>query len=291
MTLTVKHELGHEEFERLCQALAQKIIAPGVKVFGMGKDGAREVTYEGKAPYPSAQEPWSGNWIIQAKFHDTLQLGPNEARRCLVADLDDELHKITDKYQYNCSNYILITNVSLTPAFQTGTRDKIDNVIVPKYEALIKNIHVWGADEVCRFLDGLAEIRQSYAHLLVPGDVIARLIKFIDARESDLDVLVGLYCEGCFNHEQYAALDDAGDVDDKRIALQRVFVDLDVELPDLPKEESAQEKLPRWLKQAAEDENRTSALSYLLDDSLAWIFHASQPDTPSEADFACSLTT
>ena len=26
-------------------------------------------------------------------------------------------------------------------------------------------------------------------------------------------------------------------------------------------------------------------------DCLAWIFHASQPDTPSEADFACSLTT
>ncbi len=67
-------------------------------VYGMGKDGAREATFHGKAPYPSKEERWDGSWIFQAKFHDVQQIGPVEARRQLLADIDDELSKITKKY-------------------------------------------------------------------------------------------------------------------------------------------------------------------------------------------------
>ncbi len=110
--------LGHEEFERLSQALVQQIIGPGAKVYGMGSDGAREATFQGKAPYPSKEEQWDGSWIFQAKFHDIQQIGPKEARRSLLAEFDDELLKITKKYRHPCDNFILITNVSLTPVFQ-----------------------------------------------------------------------------------------------------------------------------------------------------------------------------
>ena len=64
------------------------------------------------------------------------------------------------------------------------------------------------------------------------GDIIARLLGFLEWEDSGLDELVKLYCRGCFDHEQYAALDDAGDVDDERVALQRVFIDLDVNWGD-----------------------------------------------------------
>ena len=260
--------LGADEFERLCQSLVQQIIGPGAKIYGMGKDGSREVTFQGKAPYPSNEEQWDGNWIFQAKFHDVQQIGPKEARKSLVADIDDELSKITEKYGYACDNFILMTNVSLTPVFQRGTKDKIDIEIIPTYRHAIKHIHVWGAEEICRFLDANPGIRQSYAHFLVSGDIIARLLGLVEREETDLDELVKLYCQGCFDHEQYAALDDAGDVDDERVALQRVFIDLDVKPPALPNDPQVLERLPEWLKQAAEDEDRTSALSYLLDDSI-----------------------
>ena len=108
--------LGADEFERLCQSLVQQIIGPGAKVYGMGKDGSREATFQGKAPYPSNEEQWGGNWIFQAKFHDVQQIGPKESRKSVVADIDDELSKITEKYEYACDNFILMTNVSLTPA-------------------------------------------------------------------------------------------------------------------------------------------------------------------------------
>ena len=260
--------LGADEFERLCQSLVQQIIGPGAKVYGMGKDGSREATFQGKALYPSNEEQWDGNWIFQAKFHDAHQIGPTKARKHLVGDIDDELSKITEKYKYACDNFILMTNVSLTPVFQKGTKDRIDTEIVPKYRHAIKHIHVWGAEEICRFLDANPDMRQSYVHFLVSGDIIARLLGLIEREETDLDELVKLYCQGCFDHEQYAALDDAGDVDDERVALQRVFIDLDVKPPSLPNDPQVLERPPKWLKQAAEEEDRTSALSYLLDDSV-----------------------
>ena len=234
----------------------------------MGSDGSREATFEGKAPYPSKEEQWGGHWIFQVKFHDIQQIGPKEARRRLLVELDDELSKITEKYKHPSDNFILMTNVSLTPAFQKGIKDRIDNEIIPKYHHVIKHIHVWGAEEICRFLDAYPGIRQTYAHLLVSGDIIARLLRLIEREETDLDELVKLYCQGCLDHEKYAALDDAGDVEDERIALQRVFIDLDAKPLRLPQDPQALERLPEWLKQAAADDERSSALSYLLDDSI-----------------------
>ena len=260
--------LGSEEFEHLCQALVLEIIGHGAKVYGMGKDGAREATFHGKAPYPSATEQWDGDWIFQAKFHNIQQIGPKESRMALLAELDDELSKITEKYEHPCDNYILMTNVSLTPVFQKGTKDTIDNEIIPKYQPRIKHIHVLGAEEICRHLDSHTGVRQTYLQFLVSGDIIARLLEMLEQEKTDLDELVKLYCQGCFDHEQYALLDDAGDVEDDRISLQRIFIDLDVEPPTLSQEQQVSERLPEWLKQAAEDESRNSALSYLLDDYI-----------------------
>jgi len=72
--------LGHEEFERLCQSLVQIIIGSGVKVYGMGRDGSREATFKGKAPYPSKEEQWDGGWI----FRDFLICSGNAKTSCIV---------------------------------------------------------------------------------------------------------------------------------------------------------------------------------------------------------------
>ena len=263
--------LGSEEFEHLCQSLVQQVIGPGAKVYGMGSDGSREVTFSGRAPYPSATECWDGDWIFQAKFHDVQTLGPTKARQSLLRDLDTELSAIVHKYKHPCDNFILMTNVPLTPVFPKGIKDKIDQEILPRFRDAIRHIHVWGADELCRFLDGHPAVRTTYVSLLVGGDIVARLLGLLEARETDLDELMRLYCHGCFVHEQSAALDDAGDVEDKPVELERVFVDLDVK-PSKPWSDPAlAEHLPEWLKQATEDEERISALSYLLDDSLEGI--------------------
>lgn len=156
------NQLGNMEFERLCQSLLKEIIGNGTTTFGAGKDGAREATFNGKAPYPSTSEQWDGQWIFQAKFHDTEILGTDKARKMVLTDLKAELNTIAKKYKYNCDNYILITNVPLSSVYNTGNHDRITKEIVPMYRDDIKNIHVWGADELYGYLDKYSEIRKAF---------------------------------------------------------------------------------------------------------------------------------
>jgi hypothetical protein len=220
--------MGSKEFEHLIQALLKVVIGSGTTTFGDGPDGGREATYSGLAPYPSPAEQWDGEWIFQAKFHDTRQIGPETARKQIVADLRSELEKITVKYKRRCNNYILATNVRLSATHASGTHDKISKEIIPDFCQKIPNIHVWGYDDVARLLDGNPAIRQTYLHLVSPGDLIAELLERRLQKRSALAESVLLYVTSTFNNEQYAQLDQAGEIAERPMPLRRVYVDLDV---------------------------------------------------------------
>lgn len=221
--------LGHGEFEDLVQALLKMIIGLGTITFGDGPDGGREATYSGKAPYPSQSEQWEGEWVFQAKYHNTRQVGPEVARRSVLNDLKSELQRITGKSGRRCDNYILATNVPLSSVPRVGTHDRIAREVVPEFLQTIQHIHVWGYDDISRFLDTFPEVRQSYFHLISPGDLIAELMDRNKAGRSALAEVVQLYAAACFDTEQYAQLDQAGDVAEKPIPLRRVFIDLFVQ--------------------------------------------------------------
>ena len=220
--------LGDQEFEHLVQALLKKIIGAGTTTFGDGPDGGREATYTGSAQYPSQTENWSGNWIFQAKFHNTRLIGPDKARKQVLSDLRSELDKIVNKYGRSCDNYILATNVPLTSVPELGAHDKIAQTIVPDFLDRIPNIQVWGYDDIARFLDGSPEIRQTYLHLITPGDLIAELMDRSKAKKSSLAEAVLLYVRTSFEREQYAQLDQAGEIGERPMPLRRVFIDLNV---------------------------------------------------------------
>ena len=260
------NNFGAQKFELLSQNLVQQIIGYGAKVYGMGKDGAREATFKGKANYPSDKENWDGDWIFQAKFHDIQQIGVKEARSLIFRELDDELKIITEKYKHPCNNYILITNVPLSPVYKTGLKDRIDNLIIPKYKKHVQNIHVWGAEEICSFLDIFQDIRHRYSDLLVSGDIISKLMGIVMGEKDDLDEKVKLYCQGSYMYESAASLDDAGDVDDQNIDLQKIFIDLNVKLSTRVDYEV--DSIPEWMKRAYKEEEKNTALSYILDDSI-----------------------
>lgn len=154
------NQLGSDKFEQLVQSLLKGIIGPGTITFGAGKDGAREAVYQGKAPYPSVNENWEGNWIFQVKFHET-QLGIEKARTSTRREIRSELEKIVRKYAHPCDNYIFVTNVPLSGVYQSGDHDFIQSDIKPQFPS-IKNIHIWGADEIYRFLDQYQSIRSAF---------------------------------------------------------------------------------------------------------------------------------
>lgn len=60
--------LSTRSFEKLVQDIAIAVIGLQVLVFGDGRDGGREATFEGPTSYPDTSDPWVGYGVIQAKF-------------------------------------------------------------------------------------------------------------------------------------------------------------------------------------------------------------------------------
>jgi shikimate kinase len=222
--------MGDEQFEHLIQALLKRVIGLGTTTFGAGPDGGREATFSGAAPYPSSQKGWTGSWIFQAKFHNIQRIGAEKARAAVISDLKSELHKICFKYKKKFDNYILATNVPLSSVDEVGTHDKIAADIIPEFTKHIKNIHVWGYDDLSRFLDVHSDVRQPYLHLITPGDLIAELMDRSLSAKSHLAETIQLYARASSETEQYSQLDQAGEIGEKPIPLRKVFVDLDVKV-------------------------------------------------------------
>jgi len=252
--------LGSTEFERMVQALLKEVIGSGTITFGAGRDGAREATYQGSAPYPSTTARWDGTWIFQAKFHDTDLLGVDKARKAVLKDLETELDKIVLKYRRHCDNYILVTNVPLSGVAGSGTLDVIADKIIPQHSGEISNVHVWGADDINRLLEKYPAVRNAYLHFMVAGDLIAQLI---DARQRSLDDLaltIRSYLNVTFTREQHAQLDQAGDVSDDQLPLQQVFFDLNSEVePEYRKYYAANESMRARVASQEAEIDRTAA--------------------------------
>jgi hypothetical protein len=231
------NRLGAAEFENLVQALIKEIIGDGTITFGAGPDGAREATYEGSAPYPSSTDQWSGTWIFQAKFHDTELQGTDKCRKALIKDVEGELEKIINKYNFSPDNYIVATNVPLSPAHESGTLDTIHRTVFSKYRDNIKRLAIWGADDINRFLEKYPNVRTSYLHLIVPGDLIAWLMDERQRNDDEIATTMEAYLRGMFGREQNAQLDQAGDVADEPVKLQQVFFELHATLSSQPQNE------------------------------------------------------
>ena len=62
-------ELGTRAFEQLAAALAISVVGNGIEVFGSGKDGGREATFDGRIPWTTEQggSTWNGYTVFQAK--------------------------------------------------------------------------------------------------------------------------------------------------------------------------------------------------------------------------------
>lgn len=175
--------LGSENFERLCQALAIKILGPAVRVFGAGPDGGREAAFEGvlKYPDPSPDGLWTGYGILQAKYKKVLSRGTGDVR-WLRTRLKLELDAWADPTKRRVQNgrppqYLIVaTNVSLSSVPGKGGKDRIDEFIAQYADQIgVKAWRVWDEDQITSFLDVHEDIARSFAALITPDAVLAAL--------------------------------------------------------------------------------------------------------------------
>ena len=229
--------LGSDRFESLAQALLEKMfrISGGLQQFGDGKDGAREATWsqapsdEGYVRPNGHTEDINKEWVFQAKYHDVGLRGWKKARAEVESELDKELKKIVDKYKVPCHKFVLITNVPFTGVRNVGTRDKVNSVI-RKWKARVPEIEVWDAVDLSRMLDADPNTRTTYLGEILPGDIFRQLLKSLRSEEDRKTKVIRAYLESIVDSESEARAQEAGDEDS--LKLEKVYVDLDLQLID-----------------------------------------------------------
>ena len=220
--------LSSRSFEHLVQALAARVLGPGIVVFGDGPDGGREATFERKVPYPSPVEGWDGYGVVQAKYRqrpgDTQQDG-----NWAVDQLKDEIRKYTDpesklrKPDY----FIFATNVVLTPVLGRGSKDRAADVLEEfKRQSTLKDFAIWDYDQVRTFLDAYEDVRKVHTASITPGDVLAEIISHLSPSPTDFHKTFVRFLEKELLSDECVKLEQAGHNVDDRIPLATVFVDL-----------------------------------------------------------------
>ena len=174
-------KLGESDFEDLSRNILMEIIGPGIDFFSPGKDSGRDAIFKGKAPYPSKNDCWDGQWIFQVKFN-YMKDGPNKARKNVIKRLKVELDKIT-KNKLKCDYYFLITNVPM----MMSDLDKIKFDIKPNYPD-ISEIVIWDYNKMKLLLQKFPYIKRNYPDLIETSDLLS-FIHFDNCRK-DLDNLM-----------------------------------------------------------------------------------------------------
>lgn len=215
-------QLGPDGFERLIQSLLAG------ETYGDGPDGQREcVIRNAKRILALPDLQVSGYLMAQAKFkspegaagdwdwlrnnlHAELEGFRAKARQNEKLKEDgkeDEIYQLPDTWMF-------FTNIVLTPALNTGLKDKADQYTA-QYHDLIPNIYILGADDVKTMLDNRPMVAAAYPTLINDGLRSYRAMRtYVGLRFSD-----------------YANVDlkQAGDETGHPVDLRDVYTDLSVQ--------------------------------------------------------------
>ena len=137
--------LSSRSFEHLVQALAARVLGPGIVIFGDGPDGGREATFERKVPFPTPVDGWDGYGVVQAKYRQRSGK-PQQDGSWAVDQLKEELRRYSNpesklrKPDY----FIFATNVVLTPVLNKGSKDQAVAALDEfKSQSPLKDYVIW----------------------------------------------------------------------------------------------------------------------------------------------------
>jgi len=157
--------LGWYNFENLVQSLLKELIGNGVSSFGGTKDKGREATFHGKAPFPSKEECWEGNWVFQVKYSDTDKLRCGSHGNRFIRTTINDLESINERNFIQYDIYILITSFELTSMLKDKLYAAVSN---SSYRC---KFHLIDGKDTCHLLDNHPNIRRSYPQLIALSDL------------------------------------------------------------------------------------------------------------------------
>lgn len=219
------YNFNTKDFERMVQALMQKILGNSSLVFGEGPDGARELTYRGKGLFDN--NAYDGYWVIQAKFKSRSDNSDDFV--WVKTNYNKEINKFRDKKR-NLDipqNYIFFTNVALSGVSKVGGIDRMQAEI-QKDKELINNIIIVSYDSICCLLDNNRDVATVYSSFLLSGDILGKLFELLSYKEKTITNAMIRFLQREFKDETNAKLVQAGD-SNNQIQIEKIFIDLYVD--------------------------------------------------------------
>ncbi|CAI9418215.1 hypothetical protein HIDPHFAB_03213 [Nocardioides sp. T2.26MG-1] len=269
MESPLKHQLqllSPGAFQSMAAALAIAQFGSGVQVMGAGKDGGRDLYFEGSLTFGSADgstsETLTGYTVFQVKHHDKVSDSETANASWLWGEVKKELDAWSewdkkDPRDPVPDQLIFITNVALTPVQNTGGhdvihknikayRDKLNdasrdiddqNAILDKVQrrkriAHIKTIRFWDGNQLDALLSTSDAVRRRFDAFLTASDVftfISELTGNVPVKDSEPVLLDQARTELLSDGLVY--FDDAGDRDNRGIPVHEVAIDLPVTFP------------------------------------------------------------
>lgn len=218
------NKMDADSFELMVRSLNEKIFGVKCEQFGLGPDGQREFSFDGTLE-DMAGVTYEGRTIGQVKYK--YPTTSEDDYQWLKKEIEGELERFRKKEaEYIPDNYLFYTNVVLTPAKDTGVKDKI-NKFVKDNNDIIPHFYVRGYDEVCALLDNNRDVAVCYSSHILPGDVLMQFLAGYGHEENSADIWKR-YVEKEFEEEQHTRMEQAGSVTEKKISIERVCVDIDV---------------------------------------------------------------
>lgn len=214
-------KMDSDSFETMVRSLNEKIFGMKCDQYGLGPDGQREFTFEGDLT-DNAGTRFNGRTIGQVKYKYLTT--KTDDYTWLVQEIKSELERFRhQEKKYRPDHYLFFTNVVLTPAKNTGVKDKID-AYVKAENNIIPHFYVKGYDEICAMLDNNRDVATSYAALILPGDILMQLLE----KEPDHAEWLKKFLYREFEEDMHTRMEQAGSATEKKISIEKVCVDIDI---------------------------------------------------------------
>lgn len=217
-------------FEDLASSLFEETFGVRVEQFGVGPDGMREATYEGRTSQLDEEaDAWDGYIVLQAKFRQR-PIGASEDSKWFIKTLSAELQGWESKTsarhaRHNRPDYMVIaTNVVLTPPDGGGVDAAREISEYARAHLGVKDILIWHHDKICRMLDSAQGIRRAYAALITSGDVLAKLQDFLEQEAATIGDSIRAFTSQCLIQQRHIHLTESGGTG--ALTIEQVGVDL-----------------------------------------------------------------
>jgi hypothetical protein len=225
--------MGWQQFEQMVQALALRELGNGLRVFGSGKDGGREATFDGPVSFPKGTKAtWDGFGVLQVKHRE--KLGTTTADwRWFLSQVEEELSKWFAKQSLRSNKeaipkyFLFATNVTLSGTAVKGGVDQFESLMRSYRKKLgLKGWFAWDYSQLRGVIDSYPEIRQTYLEQIVTGDYLVKLESLLPRETTLTGRNLAIHAGAELSAKQWVRIGDSGFGANAKLRISDIGIDL-----------------------------------------------------------------